>query len=648
LDKVVSIKRKAQRFVQSGDLGKAVAEYERLLEVGALDPYDYLQVGDLLTRLRRMDDAVLRYRDAIAAYERVGLYKNAVAVCKKLLRVRPDAYDILKTLGGLYAQEGLQTDAIFYYLQFLNAAPPDREAEGIREVGVRLLALPLPSAEVAYRVIDVMHTAGCDAAGARPLYDLGLAFEARGLTEWGQGLKSRASQIVANVEELEPTATVEAPRSPAGAEAMLPPSPEEAAWAPALPADFGQLPAAGSIEDEDDADAAEMPGVLEIDGDAALDLDSPAAHETPSRAADPGYDFGMIDIAPPSAAADAPAKLSVPESLSRGSNGHAPAGIDPTTIESSFAEEFAPGDPDELCAEAERHLEEGNTSQALTAWLAAARAAFNARQSRRAEDIYLNMVARDPNHLEALQGLCEIAHINGERQKMVRFGCELGDVLLAREMYPEAKLEFERVLQFDPSNEKARARVNRLNSIEGVDKITAAPLAPVASEVMGAMVTVRGEPVQTQTVNDLSEILSEFQKAMASQVGDDDAQSHYDLGMTYLEMGMHEQAIASFQAAAKSEALAGQALEMLARVQIEAGQPESAIETVDTALAQGVPDAHREAALYAWRGAALEAIGYATEALAEFQRALERDPALAPAREALRRLAGRAADGAAA
>ena len=40
--------------------------------------------------------------------------------------------------------------------------------------------------------------------------------------------------------------------------------------------------------------------------------------------------------------------------------------------------------------------------------------------------------------------------------KMAHWGTELGDVLLAREMYADAKVQFERVLAFDADNVKAR------------------------------------------------------------------------------------------------------------------------------------------------------------------------------------------------
>ena len=618
MEKVVSIKRKAQRFVQSGDLHKAITEYDKLVESGDLEPYDFLQIGDLLTRMNRLDDAVLRYRDAVASYERVGLYKNAIAISKKLLRVRPEAYDILRALGGLYALEGLHTDAIFYFLQYMTSAPPERETAAIQDVGVRLLAMPLPSADVALQVVDAMHAAGCDIPAARYLFDLGLEFENQGRKEWGQILKARAAQIVPNVDQLEATRRVVEDTGEPGkldSLAQFSMSAEEAAFAPPL----SMVPPPAIAAGEPDLEAATNGNRPEA---APPESNGEAA---PVGESSLGMDFGMIDLGA------SPAGSGQSSASSRGYGRN-------DLLATPFADEFVPGEPDELCQQAEERLADDDLAGALAAWLAAARSAFNFGQSRRAEEIYVQIVGKDPNHLEALQGLTEIAHINGERQKIVRFGCELGDVLLARELYGEAKLEFERVLQFDPGNEKASSRVSRLNSIEGMDKVTARPLAPVASEVQGATITVRGEPVQMQTVNDLSEILSEFEKAMSSTVGSDDAQSQYDLGMAYIEMGMNEQAVEMFTAAAARPDYQIRALEMVARCHIEAGHPEVAIEAIDQALAAGSEGDPHEAALHSWRGLALEQIGYPMEAAQEFQLALSLDSGLKPAREGILRL----------
>jgi tetratricopeptide (TPR) repeat protein len=204
------------------------------------------------------------------------------------------------------------------------------------------------------------------------------------------------------------------------------------------------------------------------------------------------------------------------------------------------------------------------------------------------------------------------------------------------------------VLQFDPKNEKAKARVTRLNSIDGMEQVTARPLAPVASEVKGATVTLRKEPTGTQSFLDLSEIMSEFQSAVASQFPADDAQSHYDLGMTYHEMGMVDQAVSEFEIAKASPVYQSRSLEMIARCLISAGRADDALAILDDALTSpGEEDPEREAHLFACRGLALEALGRSQEAIDALEHALTIDPALSLAREGLDRLRGEASEAAA-
>ena len=47
MEKTLEIKRKAQRFVQNGDLDRAVEEYQKLLAPDQTDPYNHLTLGDL-------------------------------------------------------------------------------------------------------------------------------------------------------------------------------------------------------------------------------------------------------------------------------------------------------------------------------------------------------------------------------------------------------------------------------------------------------------------------------------------------------------------------------------------------------------------------------------------------------------------------
>ncbi len=636
MDKIVSIKRKAQRCVQAGQYDKAVAEYERLLETGDLDPYDYVYLGDLLVRTNSTDSAVERYREAIAAYERVSLYKNAIAVGKKILRIKPEAFDMHRMVGSLYYMEGLYTDSLFYYMQYLSAAPPDREGAAIGETGVRLLTMPLPSAEVALRVVDAMVAADRGTSASRPLLALASEFEERGETDDAEVLRKKAI-------ELDPEVASGAGESPSPKEDYDP----SAVFAPTIDPDrFNRAPESGGLrlrgsDDEDSsmvgADGISMDfGSISLPGENVIEIpEEPTVEE--EVAPSPPRGLRLASTVEEDSAETAEPARPADGMESDDDSGNARSVVDAEEVDIPVDEALMALEPDEIVRQAEELTEAGDPA-AMDAWLAAGRKCFEVGESRRAEDIYVNMVRQDPNHLGALKGLTEIAHINGERAKMVRYGCELGDVYLSLEKYALAKLEFERVLQFDPKNDKARSRVSRLNSIDGMDQVTATPLAPVASEMKGAMVSVRGEPARTQSIMDLSEILSEFQTAVAGQMSDDDAQSHYDLGMTYLEMEMHEQAMTEFEIAARSPGHRPRAVEMMARSHIESGNPERALEATEEIVSDTEIPADRLAGLHAFRGAAFEALKRSEEAVSAYRTALSLDAGLEAAVEGLRRL----------
>jgi tetratricopeptide (TPR) repeat protein len=162
----------------------------------------------------------------------------------------------------------------------------------------------------------------------------------------------------------------------------------------------------------------------------------------------------------------------------------------------------------------------------------------------------------------------------------------------------------------------------------------------MASEVRGATVSVRGEPPKTQSVMDLSAIMTEFQNAINGQLSPDDAQGHFDLGVTYLEMEMTEQALTEFRMARESETHRGAALEMMARCYLGAGRPADALTAVEEAAGTAGDDPGRQAALFAYRGLALEALGRLPEATHALEHALSIEPGLDLAREAILRLRG--------
>src|SRR5436309_1524415 len=107
LEKAIEIKRRAQRCILNGDLDGALNEYEKLIASGDSDPYHSVLLADLLYKKGDQGGAARRYLEAVGGYERVGLVKNAIAVCKKMSRLSLSPAEVLERLASLHALDGL-------------------------------------------------------------------------------------------------------------------------------------------------------------------------------------------------------------------------------------------------------------------------------------------------------------------------------------------------------------------------------------------------------------------------------------------------------------------------------------------------------------------------------------------------------------
>ncbi|NOT33761.1 MAG: hypothetical protein HOP12_06270 [Candidatus Eisenbacteria bacterium] len=137
MEKANEIKRRAQRCIQNGDLDGALNEYEKLVQAQDSDPYNFVLIADLHYKRGDHDQAVQRYLAAVGAYEKAGLYKNAIAVCKKMMRLSLAPSKVLERLATLHALDGLGTEASLYFMQYAETlvrdSRPKEAAEALRK-----------------------------------------------------------------------------------------------------------------------------------------------------------------------------------------------------------------------------------------------------------------------------------------------------------------------------------------------------------------------------------------------------------------------------------------------------------------------------------------------------------------------------------
>jgi tetratricopeptide (TPR) repeat protein len=130
----------------------------------------------------------------------------------------------------------------------------------------------------------------------------------------------------------------------------------------------------------------------------------------------------------------------------------------------------------------------------------------------------------------------------------------------------------------------------------------------------------------------IDEVLSSFQEEVKKAIGEEDYQCHYDLGLSYMDLGFHDQALAEFGVARRLPELELRSVEMIGHCFMEKGDIELAIEELKAGLAI---EGHTNEDFIGLRynlGLAYEKIGQADEASKQYEEVCEIDPSFRDAR----------------
>jgi pilus assembly protein FimV len=102
----------ALKFIQKGQIKKAIREYEKILVEDPNDVRTLLKKGDLLVRIGEKPEAVETYLKVAAAYSQQGFHLKAVAVYKQILKIDDSRIDISFKLADEYQNLGINSDAM--------------------------------------------------------------------------------------------------------------------------------------------------------------------------------------------------------------------------------------------------------------------------------------------------------------------------------------------------------------------------------------------------------------------------------------------------------------------------------------------------------------------------------------------------------
>ncbi len=596
MDKSTLAKRKAQKLARDGHLQQAVEEMRRVLAEAESDPYDYVYVGDLHARLGQDEEALEAWQSAVHAYEGVGLYRNAIAICKKILRLARSRAEIHRILGDLYIQESLTGEAIPHYLTYLDSfGGPAEASREFQDALDRLASLPGLPVEATLRLAAHFDRAGLSDRAARLLDELADTVAAQGSLELAGEIRERARHAEAAYLA---SRTVEGGNQSVAASSRSDRSSVRKPDPGARDADLEQDPDPRPDSDPsrlfdlswEDASEAEAPGVgpppvdselfeptsagrgLESASPTGGRSDSDATRRefpaSPPEECDPEIQEG--DGEPNSLRMSQfdlePQRLPRPFDPAQGSAEGDLASIPDLRVirfpgpADDPQEESGPlsGDSD-TAAEgmdagdasapaAMEKLEEPEARAGDHLLLQAAAERFKAGDWPEARGLYERLQHARPMDRTLLDLLIQICRRCDDLPGEIRYRVLMGDAWIEEGDLDEALQAFRDLLRLDPENATARRRLSRFRDmgVAGAD-LSDEEQHPILEvlETGGATVAVAQDnpAIKDDEWVDLGALLDEFKEGIKNEIDGSDFQSHYDLAISHRAMGLLDEAV---------------------------------------------------------------------------------------------------------
>jgi len=145
----------AEKSVQQGKLQNAIADY---LKVAKEDPKDLTvlnTIGDLYSRLGKVDEALLYFKKVGEQYASDGFMVKAIAMYKKIAKLKAGSPEILTRLAELYTQQGLYNDARANYMQLADAYMKSGDLPNATRIFQKMLELDPENTSMQAKLADL-------------------------------------------------------------------------------------------------------------------------------------------------------------------------------------------------------------------------------------------------------------------------------------------------------------------------------------------------------------------------------------------------------------------------------------------------------------------------------------------------------------
>ena len=150
----------ADKYIHSGKIEKAIAEFEKWVAANPKDWNTIRQIGDLYARIGRNDESIKKYAQIADYYRQDGFNVRAIATHKMILRLDPQNETAMRNLAELQVVQGLLMEAKAQYQALVELYTKTGHKRQATEVFKKLAEIDPSDLKVRYKFAEFLEREG--------------------------------------------------------------------------------------------------------------------------------------------------------------------------------------------------------------------------------------------------------------------------------------------------------------------------------------------------------------------------------------------------------------------------------------------------------------------------------------------------------
>ncbi|RKZ18562.1 hypothetical protein DRQ17_03165 [bacterium] len=590
-EKITELKIKAKNAMTKNKLDEAIQLYEKILSLNAEDPVTMNEIAEAYKKKGDLNNARKYLWDALEAYKNLEYYPNATAIAKKLLNLGEDELEIMEIMADLYSKQGLIGDAISTYYGLAEKFMKENDIDGVLTTYKKIVELTPKKADIRLKLADIFVSQEKIDEAIEQYQEVEKIYRE-------QGRVDDADQIKMKIAQLRGEAVEEAPAQPSEAGKA---GEEEFVFEQAKPV-FEESKETAPVEEAEPLVEEEVAESIEEELISAIE----------------GEDT-IVGVPQPETA-------SVEKAVSDW--------MDWVTL-------------------AELYESVQSIDDAVEYYTKAADYFFETGDYERAEELYAKISKLKPFELRPIQKLIQIALKTNDKSKAIEAYISLHICLKKRGAEEEAQKALEKALKIDPHHPvlqeyfpelavqeevKEEVKEEKVAKEEKKEEVVAEiNFEELLKEEEEAISIKLQEP--TPGEENIDYLLEQFKEKIFENISTEDFSSHYDLGLSYKEMGLIDEAINEFKIAMRGERERLKSLEMLGQCYEDKGELKTAELIYKRAIEKETQkDPVKMLAFHYHLGDIYARQGKLKEAIKEFKEIVEIDPEFGDVKEKIKEL----------